>query len=124
MTKTLHTEILKAALIGFDAQKTAIDARITEVRAMMEPAPIETAAPKKRHMSAAGRKAISDATKRRWAVHAAAHQEPKAKRKLSRSQLAAMRANATKARAAAAKARRTAAKPHNGHARKVLSIAS
>ena len=60
-------------------------------------------------MSAAGRKAISDATKRRWKVFHAAQQEKKPavkkavpKRKLSPAGKAALAANLAKARAAKA----------------------
>jgi hypothetical protein len=49
-------------------------ARFAKLKQGSEPAQSVTAKPKKRKMSAAGRKAISDATKKRWAAVKAAKQ--------------------------------------------------
>jgi hypothetical protein len=69
----LDIAILQAALIGYQARHDEITAKMAEIRKQLGGKPIATAlktdaAPRtKRKMSAAGRKAISEATKRRWA---------------------------------------------------------
>jgi len=76
----LTAEIINAAILGFESQKTKIDAQIAELRAMLPGGTTQTAATpeptkrKRRKMSAAGRKAISEATKKRWAAFHAAQQ--------------------------------------------------
>ncbi len=93
-TPKLTDEILTAAILGFEEQKRHIDTRIAELRAMQTGASAgETATPKepkqrRRKMSAAGRKAIAEAQRKRWAIKKAAdgtaqHQVAKPKRKLS-----------------------------------------
>jgi hypothetical protein len=98
MPTTLDKEILAAAIEGFEAQKTRLDARIAEIREKLgsdgeEPA-AASAAPvagrKRRKMSPAARKRIADAQKKRWAAvrkesgaPAAKAAAPKAKRRLS-----------------------------------------
>src|SRR4029077_16202276 len=68
----LSTQIIEAAIDGFEAQKQRIDAQIAELRAMLSPngsAPAsKPAARRKRGMSAAGRKAIAEAQRKRWAA--------------------------------------------------------
>jgi len=82
-TTKLTGEILVAAIEGFEAQKRRIDGQIAELRQMLDggrPKPAITAEPqkrKRRKMSAAGRKAISEATKKRWAAFHAAKEAPK-----------------------------------------------
>jgi hypothetical protein len=71
-TTKLTNEIIEAAIGGFEAQKERIDARIAELRQLMDggsPAPEATEAPgrKRRKMSAAGRKRIAEAQRKRWA---------------------------------------------------------
>lgn len=70
---TLTPEIISAAIEGFDAQKRRIDEQIAALRAMLsgeseqvaaQPAP----AKRKRRLSAAGRKRIGDAARKRWAA--------------------------------------------------------
>jgi hypothetical protein len=81
-------DILTAALAGLEAQKSSIDENIAAVRAMLGTAPTrrgrppkqvestsqvparaEASAPRKRgKMSAAARKKIAEAMKKRWAV--------------------------------------------------------
>ena len=112
-TKLTH-EIIAAAIDGYEAQKIRIDGKIAELRAMLpggstEPATPEPTKRKRRKMSAAGRKAISDATKKRWAAFHAAKKAKKpalkkeiAKKKLSPARKAALVANLAKARAAKA----------------------
>ena len=74
MPPKFTTEILAAALEGFEAQKIRLDTKITVLRTMLSGGPTEpTAKPeapkrKKRRLSAAGRRAIIEAAKRRWAM--------------------------------------------------------
>jgi hypothetical protein len=82
MATKLSNEILNAAVIGFEKQKADLSTRIAELKQMLgggakEPA-IKAAAParKRRRLSAAGRKAISEAAKRRWALKRAAAEKP------------------------------------------------
>lgn len=80
-TKLTH-DIIHAAIRGYEIQKTGLDAKIAELRALLSgDAPKRPAAPavtaaagsrKSRRLSAAGRKAISEAARKRWAeFHAA-----------------------------------------------------
>ena len=71
MTK-LTNEMIEAAISGFEAQKQHIDTQIAELRTMLSPsshgsAP-RTPGRKKRHIGAAGRKAIAEAQRKRWAA--------------------------------------------------------
>ena len=110
-TQKLTAEILAAAIEGFAAQKRRIDDQIAGLRAMLpggrsEPAPTQAPKGKRRKMSAAARKRISDAQRKRWAESkgtsqpAASSESPKRKRKLSAAGRRAIRA-ATKKRWAA-----------------------
>ena len=71
---TLTKQIIEAAIDGFEAQKKRIDVQIAELRALLPPGPNAAAVskeptlPKKRGMSAAGRKAIAEAQRKRWAA--------------------------------------------------------
>ncbi len=84
MPTKLTPEIMTAAIVGFEEQKRHLDTQIAELRAVLTGGPIEPAATaeppkrKRRKMSAAGRKAISDATKKRWAAFHAAKAAPEA----------------------------------------------
>ena len=98
---TIHdNEILAAAIEGFEAQKSRLDARIAEIRQKLggaagdEPgtsSDAPAAGRKRRKMSAAARKRIADAQKKRWAAvrkelgpsTTAKQEAPKAKRRLS-----------------------------------------
>src|SRR5260370_14097241 len=61
--------IIDAAIEGFESQKKRIDEQIAELRALSNGnAPAVAVAPKKRGMSAAGRKAIAEAQRKRWAA--------------------------------------------------------
>ncbi len=69
-------ELLTAALIGLDVQKLTVEASILHVQRLLDGKPprkpVEFASPapkkrKKRRLSAAGRKAIAEAMRRRWA---------------------------------------------------------
>src|ERR1019366_9104533 len=71
-THKLTAEIITAAVEGFEQQKLRIDAQIAELRQMLTGAPMEPATPevpkgKRRKMSAAARKRIGDAQRKRWA---------------------------------------------------------
>lgn len=66
----LTTEIIDAAIFGFQEQKKVLDIRIAELQAMRtgaKDASPEVAPPARRKMSAAGRKAIAAAQRKRWA---------------------------------------------------------
>ncbi len=90
------TEVLEAALIGFQHLRDQVDEKIAALRSQIgAPAALrqalshktEGSAPKKRTMSAAARKRIALAQKKRWAVYKAEHgtasKPVKAKRVLS-----------------------------------------
>jgi hypothetical protein len=88
------TEILEAALIGFQHLRDQVEEKIAALRSRIG-APAATrlkfssnaeegSAPKKRTMSASSRKRIALAQKKRWAAYKAEHGTPvKAKRVLS-----------------------------------------
>jgi hypothetical protein len=61
----LTNEIIDAAIEGFEAQKRRIDDQIAALRGMKSG--VATPATGRRQMSAAGRKAIAEAQRRRWA---------------------------------------------------------
>jgi hypothetical protein len=71
MPQKLTTEILTAAIVGFEAQKKQLDSQIAELRQMLSPTPGNgaVAEPTKpqRKMSAAARRRIAAAQKKRWA---------------------------------------------------------
>ena len=75
-TLKLTNEIIAAAIEGFEAQKSRIDTQIAELRTLLTGGPGEAAAasdsPGRRKMSAAGRKAIAEAQRKRWAAKKAA----------------------------------------------------
>jgi hypothetical protein len=121
MPTKLDNEILAAAIEGFEAQKKRLDEQIAEIRQLLHggarPAPASEPARKKRTMSAAGRKAVAEAQRKRWAAarkQSGATTEPakpdaqKPKRKLSAAGrkriIEATKARWALVRAAAAKA--------------------
>jgi hypothetical protein len=83
MPPTLTNQIIDAAIEGFETQKRRIDNQIADLRAMRSgSAPLAPVAAKhpRRKMSAAGRKAIAEAQRKRWAAGSAAQPKaPKAK---------------------------------------------
>jgi hypothetical protein len=92
MPPKLTDEIIDAAIEGFEAQKRRLDDQISELRAMRSGSPVASTPAKqpRRQMSAAGRKAIAEAQRKRWAAQkGGAEKGPeakpakKAKRKLS-----------------------------------------
>jgi len=121
-TQKLTPEILTAAILGMEVQKEKLDAKIAELRAILSGGPTEPAATpepakrKRRKMSAAGRKAIAEAQRKRWAAakvqaEAATPEPAKPKRRLTAAARAKLVANLKKARAAkAAKAKAAARK--------------
>jgi len=126
MPTRLTNEIIAAAIDGFEGQKKRIDQQIAELRAMLSGKTAEAAATpeapkrKRRRMSAAGRKAVAEAQRKRWArirgesepSAPATPELPKAKRRISKEGMKRIIA-ATKKRwrlAKAAKAQSTATK--------------
>ena len=73
MPQKLTTQIITAAIAGFEEQKRHIDAQISELRALLPGGPVETAATpeaaprKRRKFSAAARRRMKEAQQRRWA---------------------------------------------------------
>jgi hypothetical protein len=72
MPTKLDNNILAAAIEGFEAQKKRLDAQIAEIRQILTGVRAETAATpepqrKRRKMSAAGKKRIAEAQRKRWA---------------------------------------------------------
>jgi hypothetical protein len=111
MPLKLTAEIITAAIEGFEIQKASIDAKITELRAMLPGGSSEDAATpqapgrKRRKFSAAARKRMRDAQRLRWAKVRGESESIKAepakpKRKLSAAAKAKLVANLKKARAA------------------------
>src|ERR1017187_7613455 len=109
-TPKLTAEIIAAAIQGFEFQKTSIDGKIAQLRAMLPGGPAEAATPeaaprKRRKFSAAARRKMAMAQKARWAKirgesEPSAPAKPEAtkpKRRISKAGLARIVA-ATKAR--------------------------
>jgi len=74
MPTRLTTEILTAAVEGYESQKARIDQKIAELRAMLDGANTQTAAVsddgvprKRRRLSASARRRIREGQLRRWA---------------------------------------------------------
>ena len=69
MPQKLSPEIITAAIAGFEAQKERIDARIAELRNMLDHRHSAPEVPKpKRKISAASRRRMALAQKKRWAA--------------------------------------------------------
>ena len=111
-TPKLTNEVVVAAILGFEEQKRRIDAQIADLRQMLTEGPTTpmaaSEAPRRGRpkMSAAGRKAIAEAQRKRWAASKGESHKPvgsKPKRKLSAAGKAAIVA-ALKKRWAARKA--------------------
>src|ERR1051326_7749248 len=91
MTQQLTNNIFNAALENLTSKRRQIDEQITEIHRMLGNSPNGAAAPaapvtRTHTISAAGRRAIAAAQKRRWAMKKAAESgtaEAKPKRKLS-----------------------------------------
>jgi len=128
-THKLTPEIITAAVEGFEQQKLRIDAQIAELRAMLPGGRTETAAApevpkgKRRKMSAAARKRIGDAQRKRWAESKkesapSSPVAPKTKRRLSAAGKAAIVAALKKRWAAKLAAAKKAAKAKQAPAAK------
>lgn len=119
----LNAELLNAALDGLEAQRQRVEQQISEIRRLLGApaaaprpvaAPVAAAAPRKRAMSAAARKRIADAQKKRWQEFrkksASAAQKPAAPARKHRLSPAGRRAiiEATKKRWAAVRAAKKA----------------
>jgi hypothetical protein len=109
----LTNEIIDAAILGFEEQKRRIDAQIAELHGLRDGrsgAAVMSTRPR-RKMSAAGRKAIAEAQRKRWAALKGAGNSgrapKKAKRKLSPAGRAAIVAALKKRWAAKKKADKT-----------------
>jgi hypothetical protein len=116
-TPKLTAEIITAAILGLEEQKRHIDTKIADLRAVLSPGPAAPAATpepakrKRRKMSAAGRRAIAEAQRKRWAASKKAAEPPapakpeppKPRRRISKEGLARIVA-ATKKRWAAVRA--------------------
>jgi hypothetical protein len=111
-TQKLTNEIIAAAVEGYEAQKIRIDGKIAELRAMLpggSPEAAPEAPTRKRKVSAAARRRMAIAQKKRWAATKgkaeppAAKEAPKPKRRISKEGLARIVA-ATKKRWAAVRA--------------------
>jgi hypothetical protein len=107
------TEILNAAIEGFEEQKKRLNAQIAELRQLLNPASTNGAGPEptpaKRKMSAAARRRIGAAQRKRWAAvrkGSGVKAGPTPARKKRRLSVAGRRAisEATKRRWAAARA--------------------
>ena len=74
MPQKLTVEVINAAIAGFEQQQDRIDQRIADLRAMLPTGRIEEAITvngsprKRRRMSAAGKRAIAEAQRKRWAA--------------------------------------------------------
>src|SRR5450756_540074 len=113
MPPKLTNEIITAAILGFEAQKTRIDDQTAELRSMLSGGSAQTAATpeaptaKRRKFSAAARRRMKEAQQRRWAKIRGESEPPapatsKPKRRLSPARKAALVANLAKAREAKA----------------------
>ena len=70
MLTKLNTEILTAAIAGYEEQKRRLDAQIAELRQMLSPGASDVSARgprKRRRMSAAARARMAAAQQKRWA---------------------------------------------------------
>jgi hypothetical protein len=70
MPTKLNTEIVAAAIAGFEEQKKRLNAQIAELRQMLNPSAADGSAPTPvgRRMSVAARARIAAAQRKRWAT--------------------------------------------------------
>jgi hypothetical protein len=119
-TQRLTSEIINAAIAGFEGQKKRIDAQIADLRQALTGNGAHGVAAservhRKRKMSAAARKRIADAQRKRWAAMKEASGQPstseraKPKRKISAAGRKAI-IEATRKRWATYRAQRARAK--------------
>ena len=103
-------QLLAMALIGYEAQKAKLDAAIADIQAQLgqrgSSAGSEPQIRRERTMSAAGRRRIAAAQRKRWvAIHSAKTKPKAAKRKLSAAGRKAIAAAARKRWAAVRKSK-------------------
>ncbi len=127
-TSKLTAEVIAAAIDGYEIQKARIDTRIAELKAMLSDGPaapvtLEPKKRKRRKMSAAGRRRIAEAQRKRWATlrgeseppAPAAPKAPRPKRRISKAGMAriiaATKERWARVRAAKAQQEKAAAKP-------------
>jgi hypothetical protein len=124
MPTKLTSDIIAAAIEGFESQKQRIDGQIAELRQMLDGGPTkpvatpEVPARKRKKLSASTRRRMKEAQQRRWAASKgeseappqATTEVPKPKRKLSEAGRKAISV-ATKKRWAAVRAKREKPKP-------------
>jgi hypothetical protein len=71
MPTKLTSDILAAAIVGFEAQKKQLDSQINELRQLLSPASTNGSEPEpakvRRKMSTAARRRIAAAQRKRWA---------------------------------------------------------
>ena len=135
MPTRLTNEIIAAAILGFEEQKRHLDIQIAELRAALSgssTAPASTPEGprgKRRKMSAAARKSIGDAQRKRWAESKGQPESPsetvaaKAKRKMSAAGRKAI-SEATKKRWAAFHVAKGKEKPDIGAKRGAVKKAA
>lgn len=136
-TQKLTRPIIEAAILGFESQREKLAEQIAELRALLDGRPTEADAPtepgkrKRRKMSAAARKRIGDAQRKRWAASKKPSASPsekvavKRKRKMSAAGRKAI-SEATKKRwamkrAEGAKTKNPAKKPAKKRATKKVA---
>jgi hypothetical protein len=70
MATKLRTEIIAAAIAGFEEQKKRLNVQIGELRQMLSPSTTDNTKPAsvRRRMSAAARARIAAAQRKRWAA--------------------------------------------------------
>ena len=86
--KQLSQGIINAAIEGFESQKRRIDEQIAELRALSNGhTPAATEVPKKRGMSAAGRRAIAEAQRKRWTAAKGQAETPKVEKPAERKRV-------------------------------------
>jgi hypothetical protein len=113
-----YRELLEAALVGYQSQREQIDAKVAEIQRELGTAPARgsAAGSGKRVISAAGRRRMAEAQRKRWA---AAKGEPASapakKRKMSAAGKKRI-ADATRKRWAAYRAQKAAAMKKGGKA--------
>ena len=126
MRRQIDTEVLEMALVGFQAKRAEVLRAMAEIEQQLGgarrtvPATVVASEPgsvsrPKRKLSAAGKRAIQEAVKRRWAtfhakagaVKPAKQKASKPKRTMSPAAKARLAANLAKARAAKASKRAT-----------------
>jgi hypothetical protein len=114
---TSDSAFLEAALLGYRHQLDEIEAKMAEIRSLLRTGSLDgpargtvSAAPaKKRTISAAGRRRIAEAQRKRWAAQKGVKETPARKRQMSAAGRKRI-ADAAKKRWAALRAQKAAAR--------------